>query len=133
MWSPPMDIATDEAFREIDRGPIGDGWTNLTPEEIEARDGVGAISRCANEQEYGAHRAVNGGEGFCDLRRRVLPRPATHVSSTVLEAGEVDPRQVYCQHTVEGAVTVAQPLFSSLDMFCVQTVSETLALPGDKE
>ena len=73
-WSPPMDIETDEAFREIDRGPIGIGWTDLTPEEIEARDGPNAIERCATEQTLGAWRAINGGEGFCDLRQRVLEK-----------------------------------------------------------
>jgi len=69
-----MDIATDEAFREIDRGPVGIGWTDLTPEEIEARDGPNAISRCANEQTLGAWKAINGGEGFCDLQKRVLEK-----------------------------------------------------------
>ena len=34
-WEPPMEVATFEAFREIDRGPIGKGWTGLTAEEIE--------------------------------------------------------------------------------------------------
>eukprot|EP00966_Prymnesium_polylepis_P101636 2353636-Prymnesium_polylepis.1 len=38
-WKPPMDVETFEAFREVDRGPIGQGWTDLTAEEIEARDG----------------------------------------------------------------------------------------------
>jgi len=71
-WSPPMPVETFEAFREIDRGPIGIGWTNLTPEEIEERDGPDAIARCANEKTLGAYRDINGGEGFCDLRTRVL-------------------------------------------------------------
>ena len=44
-----MEIGQHEAFREIDRGPIGKGWTDLTPEEIEARDGPRAIWRCATE------------------------------------------------------------------------------------
>ena len=39
-----MDISTSDAFIEIDRGPIGTGWTDLTPDEIEARDGPGAIA-----------------------------------------------------------------------------------------
>ena len=71
-WTPPLPVEEFEAFREIDRGPIGTGWTDLTPEEIEARDGEGAIWRCANEQTLGAWRQRNGGEGFCDLRARVL-------------------------------------------------------------
>ena len=71
-WSPPMDIGTFEAFREIDRGPIGQGWTDLTAEEIEARDGPNAMEKFALETVPGAFRAVNGGEGFCDLRSRVL-------------------------------------------------------------
>lgn len=49
-WSPPLPVEEFEAFREIDRGPIGTGWTDLTPEEIEARDGPDAIWRCVNEQ-----------------------------------------------------------------------------------
>jgi len=71
-WTPPMTVETFEAFREIDRGPVGIGWTDLTPEEIEARDGPNAIERCATEQTLGAWKAINGGEGFCDLRARVL-------------------------------------------------------------
>ena len=71
-WTPPMPVDTFEAFREIDRGPVGIGWTDLTPEEIEARDGPNAVERCATEQTLGAWKAVNGGEGFCDLRARVL-------------------------------------------------------------
>ena len=71
-WTPPMPVEPFEAFREIDRGPVGPGWTDLTPEEIEARDGPDAIWRCANEQTLGAWKAINGGEGFCDLRARVL-------------------------------------------------------------
>ena len=30
------------------------------------------MRRCANEQTLGAWRERNGGEGFCDLRARVL-------------------------------------------------------------
>ena len=71
-WTPPMTVETFEAFREIDRGPVGIGWTDLTPDEIEARDGPNAIERCATEQTLGAWKAINGGEGFCDLRARVL-------------------------------------------------------------
>ena len=52
-WSPPLPVEEFEAFREIDRGPIGIGWTGLTPEEIEARDGPDAIWRCVNEQAPG--------------------------------------------------------------------------------
>jgi len=74
LWAPPMDIEIDEAFREVDRGPIGIGWTNLTPEEIEARDGPNAIEKFALEEVSGAFRSVNGGEGFCDLRQRVLEK-----------------------------------------------------------
>jgi broad specificity phosphatase PhoE len=72
VWSPPMNIETSEAFREIDRGPIGKGWTGLTAAEIEERDGPNAIARFAMETTYGAYREINGGEGFCDLRLRVL-------------------------------------------------------------
>lgn len=71
-WEPPPDVATFEAFREIDRGPIGIGWTDLTADEIEARDGPNAMERFALEAVPGAFKAVNGGEGFCDLRSRVL-------------------------------------------------------------
>ena len=49
-WSSPLPVEEFEAFREIDRGPIGTGWTDLTPEEIEARDGPDAIWRCVHEQ-----------------------------------------------------------------------------------
>jgi len=73
-WSPPMDIETDEAFREIDRGPIGKGWTDLTADEIEARDGPDAIQKFALCTVPGAYREINGGEGFCDLRQRVLEK-----------------------------------------------------------
>ena len=71
-WTPPMPVEQFEAFREIDRGPIGLGWTDLTPEEIEARDGEGVLWKCANEQTLGTWKKINGGEGFCDLRARVL-------------------------------------------------------------
>lgn len=71
-WKPPLEIATFDAFREVDRGPIGQGWTDLTAEEIEARDGPDAIEKFALEKRPGAFKAVNGGEGFCDLRTRVL-------------------------------------------------------------
>ena len=74
VWTPPMQIETDEAFREVDRGPIGIGWTNLTPEEIEVRDGPDAIQNFALEKVPGAFREVNGGEGFCDLQQRVLSK-----------------------------------------------------------
>lgn len=72
VWQPPMEIDTFEAFREVDRGPIGAGWTDLTAEEIEARDGPDAMQRFALESTPGAFNAVNGGEGFCDVRSRVL-------------------------------------------------------------
>lgn len=67
-WSPPMEVETFDAFKEIDRGE----WANLTPDEIEAdpRWGEGAILRCARAAEWGP--AENGGEGFCDVRARVL-------------------------------------------------------------
>ncbi|KAL1508437.1 hypothetical protein AB1Y20_004541 [Prymnesium parvum] len=71
-WTPPLEVATFEAFREVDRGPIGEGWTDLTKEEIEARDGPGALERFALEKVAGAFKAINGGEGFCDIRERVL-------------------------------------------------------------
>jgi len=71
-WTSPMDVTTFEAFREIDRGPVGTGWTDMTADEVEARDGPGALERCATQKELGAWRAVNGGEGFCDVRSRVL-------------------------------------------------------------
>ena len=71
-WQAPMEIQTFEAFREIDRGPIGKGWTDLTADEIEARDGPDAMLKFAMESVPGAFRAINGGEGFCDLRSRVL-------------------------------------------------------------
>ena len=71
-WQPPMPVETFEEFREVDRGPIGQGWTDLTPEEIEARDGPNAIERYALETVPGAFREINGGEGFCDVRERVL-------------------------------------------------------------
>jgi len=71
-WKPPIDVATFEAFREIDRGPIDKGWTDLTAEEIEARDGPNAMQKFAMETVPGAFKAINGGEGFCDLRTRVL-------------------------------------------------------------
>ncbi len=71
-WTSPMDVTTFEAFREIDRGPVGTGWTDMTADEVEARDGPGALERCATQKELGAWRAVNGGEGFCDVRKRVL-------------------------------------------------------------
>ena len=71
-WTPPMEIVTHDAFREVDRGPIGEGWTNLTPDEIEARDGPNAMEKFAMEEVPGAFKAINGGEGFCDLRERVL-------------------------------------------------------------
>ena len=58
-WSPPMPVEEFEGFREIDRGPIGTGWTDLTPEEIEARDGEGAIWRCADE--HTAEHALQAG------------------------------------------------------------------------
>jgi len=65
-WSPPLPVEEFEAFREIDRGPIGIGWTGLTPEEIEARDGPDAIWRCVKEQAPGgcmdwAWRGPGGG------------------------------------------------------------------------
>jgi len=71
-WQPPMEIEAFEAFREVDRGPIGQGWTDLTGDEIEARDGPNALERFALEQVPGAFKSVNGGEGFCDVRSRVL-------------------------------------------------------------
>jgi len=71
-WQPPMSVAQFEAFREVDRGPIGAGWTDLTAEEIEARDGPNAIERFALEATPGAFKDINGGEGFCDLKSRVL-------------------------------------------------------------
>ena len=71
-WQPPMEIATFEAFREVDRGPIGQGWTDMTVEEIEARDGPNALEKFSLESTPGAFREVNGGEGFCDVRLRVL-------------------------------------------------------------
>ena len=71
-WQPPMDIETFEAFREVDRGPIGIGWTDLTADEIEARDGPDAMTKFALEAVPGAFKQVNGGEGFCDVRNRVL-------------------------------------------------------------
>ena len=65
-WSPPLPVEEFEAFREIDRGPIGTGWTDLTPEEIEARDGPDAIWRCVHEQT------------LVRVRRNVpRPRPAS--------------------------------------------------------
>lgn len=71
-WQPPMEIETFEAFREVDRGPIGIGWTDLTADEIEARDGPAAMEKFALEMVPGAFFSVNGGEGFCDIRSRVL-------------------------------------------------------------
>ena len=71
-WQPPMEVETFEAFREVDRGPIGTGWTDLTAEEIEARDGPNAIEKFSLETTPNAFKAVNGGEGFCDVRDRVL-------------------------------------------------------------
>lgn len=71
-WAPPMEIVTHEDFREVDRGPIGVGWTDLTAEEIEARDGPNAMEKFALEAVPGAFKAINDGEGFCDLRERVL-------------------------------------------------------------
>jgi broad specificity phosphatase PhoE len=73
-WKSPMDVLTFEEYREIDRGPIGKGWTDLTAEEIEARDGPNAIEKFALCTTPGAYREINGGEGFCDLRSRVLGR-----------------------------------------------------------
>ena len=48
-WQPPLEVETFEAFREIDRGPIGIGWTDLTAEEIEARDGPNAMQKFSLE------------------------------------------------------------------------------------
>lgn len=69
---PPMEVQTHEAFREVDRGPIGIGWTDLTAEEIEARDGPNAMEKFSLEKTSGAFKAINAGEGFCDVRKRVL-------------------------------------------------------------
>ena len=71
-WTPPMNIESFEAFREVDRGPIGIGWTDLTAEEIEATDGPNAMEKYALESVPGAFKAINGGEGFVDVRNRVL-------------------------------------------------------------
>jgi hypothetical protein len=67
-----MAIEEFEAFREVDRGPMGRGWTDLTAAEIEERDGPKAMERFALEAVAGAFEKVNGGEGFCDVRTRVL-------------------------------------------------------------
>eukprot|EP00930_Biecheleria_cincta_P064500 TRINITY_DN50084_c0_g1_i1.p1 TRINITY_DN50084_c0_g1~~TRINITY_DN50084_c0_g1_i1.p1 ORF type:complete len:290 (-),score=31.62 TRINITY_DN50084_c0_g1_i1:265-1053(-) len=69
---PPIEVQMHDAFREVDRGPIGIGWTDLTAEEIEARDGPGAMEKYSLEMTPGAFKAINGGEGFCDVRNRVL-------------------------------------------------------------
>ena len=101
-WQPPMNVETFEEFREVDRGPIGKGWTDLSADgaacrsrdlqilargsprpvgrvsrfaaadEIEARDGPDAIEKFALETRPGVYREINGGEGFCDLASRVL-------------------------------------------------------------
>jgi len=71
-WQPPMEVECFEAFREVDRGPIGIGWTDLTAAEIEARDGPNAMEKFSLETTPGAFKAVNGGEGFCDVAARVL-------------------------------------------------------------
>ena len=73
-WSPPMEVETFEAFREIDRGVWGDegSWSGLTEAEIEALAGPSALAKCALETEQGKYRGINGGEGFCDVRARTL-------------------------------------------------------------
>ena len=110
-WSPPMDIATDEAFREIDRGPVGTGWTDLTPEEIEARDGPNAISRCANEQTLGAWKAINGGEGFCDLRKRVLEKRDACLATVPLGSAGVIVSHMWVTRAMAGeALQEADPM-----------------------
>lgn len=65
-WQPPMAVQEFEAFREIDRGD----WADLTPEEVEERWGEGSVLRCAQSPTW--DRSINGGEGFCDVRARVL-------------------------------------------------------------
>ena len=64
-----VDIATYELFREIDRGPIGTGWTMLTREEIAEKWGEDAFDRSCNEADFGR---TFGGEGMGDLKERVL-------------------------------------------------------------
>lgn len=59
-WQAPLEVATFEAFREVDRGPIGKGWTDLTKEEIEARDGPNAIEKFALEKVPGETCLVAG-------------------------------------------------------------------------
>lgn len=62
-------VETYELFREIDRGPIGTGWTMLTREQIAEKWGDDAFDKSCNDPEYGR---TFGGEGMGDLRERVL-------------------------------------------------------------
>ena len=101
-WQPPMEVATFESLREVDRGPIGDGWTNMRPDEIEARDGPNAMERYALEQTPGAFRAVNGGEGFCDVRLRVLTQRDAMLEALPLGAAGVIVSHMWVTRAIVG-------------------------------
>ncbi|KAL3925921.1 MAG: hypothetical protein SGPRY_003533 [Prymnesium sp.] len=110
-WRPPMEIETFEAFREVDRGPIGKGWTDLTKEEIEERDGPKAMERFALENVPGAFKAINGGEGFCDIRERVLRQRDAMLQQIPLGSAGVIVSHMWVTRAMVGeAIGEANPL-----------------------